>query len=249
MTLEIDSVTVELGGRTVLDRIRLRIDDGAHVGLIGPNGSGKSTLLRCLYRALAPDSGTVRIDGQDLHRLPRSSSARLIAAVTQSDSGYLGFTAGETVMLGRFARGDAGTRTAKKVCAAALEAVDARHLRGRSVLSLSGGERQRIMIARALAQQTPVLLLDEPLNHLDVRHQLELLRLLRTASKTTVTAIHDIDLAAQSCDQLVLLDAGRVVAIGTPADVLTAERIRQVYGVRPTVLPSDAGPPRVRFEL
>lgn len=152
-------------------------------------------------------------------------------------------------MLGRFAHGDAGSAAAIDACEAALVAVDATALRRRSVLGLSGGERQRVLIARALAQDTPVLLLDEPLNHLDVRHQLDLLRLLRATTKTTVTAIHDIDLAAQSCDRLVLLDRGRVVATGTPGEVLTADRIAEVYGVRPVVAAADTGPPRIRFEL
>lgn len=249
MRVELDRITVELGGRRILNEISLAIDDGEHVGLIGPNGSGKSTLLRCLYRALPPTRGTVRVGGEDLSALGRRDGARRIAAVTQSESGHLGFTVEETVMLGRFAHGDAGTDGAVRACTAALDAVGAAHLRRRSVLGLSGGERQRTLIARALAQATPVLLLDEPLNHLDVRHQLDLLRLLRATPKTTVTAIHDIDLAAQSCDRLVLLAAGRVVVSGTPAEVLTPERIAEVYGVRPTVAASGTGPPRVRFDL
>ncbi|WP_371820996.1 ABC transporter ATP-binding protein [Tsukamurella sp. PLM1] len=187
--------------------------------------------------------------GTELGALRRRDGARRVAAVTQSEAGHLGFTAGETVMLGRFAHGDAGSAVAARACEDALAAVGATHLRHRSVLGLSGGERQRILIARALAQDTPVLLLDEPLNHLDVRHQLDLLRLLRATTKTTVTAIHDIDLAAQSCDRLVLLDGGRVAAAGTPAEVLTADRIGEVYGVRPVIAAGSSGPPRIRFEL
>lgn len=249
MRIELDRITVDLGGSRVLHDVSLDIAAGAHVGLIGPNGSGKSTLLRCLYRAITSASGSVRIGGTELGALRRRDSARRVAAVTQSETGHLGFTAGETVMLGRFAHGDAGSAVAARACEAALAAVGATHLRHRSVLGLSGGERQRILIARALAQDTPVLLLDEPLNHLDVRHQLDLLRLLRATTKTTVTAIHDIDLAAQSCDRLVLLDGGRVAATGTPAEVLTADRIAEVYGVRPVVAAGSSGPPRIRFEL
>ncbi|MCS3778783.1 ABC transporter ATP-binding protein [Tsukamurella ocularis] len=249
MRIELDRITVEIGGTRVLHDISLDIAAGAHVGLIGPNGSGKSTLLRCLYRAIAPASGTVRVGGRDLAAMRRRDGARLVSAVTQSETGHLGFTAEETVMLGRFAHGDAGSAAAIGACEAALVAVDATALRRRSVLGLSGGERQRVLIARALAQDTPVLLLDEPLNHLDVRHQLDLLRLLRATTKTTVTAIHDIDLAAQSCDRLVLLDRGRVVATGTPGEVLTADRIDEVYGVRPVIAAAGTGPPRIRFEL
>ncbi|BDD84302.1 ABC transporter ATP-binding protein [Tsukamurella pulmonis] len=249
MKVELRGITVDINGIRILDDISLVIDAGAHVGLIGPNGSGKSTLLRCLYRAIEPSAGTVRVAGDDLHALRRKEAARRIAAVTQSESGHLGFTVGETVMLGRFAHGDAGSTTAARACADALAAVGATHLGPRSVLDLSGGERQRVLIARALAQDTPVLLLDEPLNHLDVRHQLDLLRLLRASAKTTVTAIHDIDLAAQSCDRLVLLDAGRVVATGTPAEVLTPDRVEAVYGVRPTVVATAGGPPRISFDL
>ncbi|NMD58136.1 MULTISPECIES: ABC transporter ATP-binding protein [Tsukamurella] len=249
MRVELDRITVDLGGTRVLHEVSLDIAAGAHVGLIGPNGSGKSTLLRCLYRAVTPTAGSVRVGGEELGALRRREGARRVSAVTQSETGHLGFTAGETVMLGRFAHGDAGSAAAARACDAALAAVGATHLRHRSVLGLSGGERQRVLIARALAQDTPVLLLDEPLNHLDVRHQLDLLRLLRATSKTTVTAIHDIDLAAQSCDRLVLLDRGRVVAAGTPAAVLTPERIAEVYGVRPVVSAARSGPPRIRFEL
>ncbi|GAA1083217.1 ABC transporter ATP-binding protein [Tsukamurella strandjordii] len=250
MRIEMDRVTVELGGRAVLTEVTLQVESGAHVGLIGPNGSGKSTLLRCLYRALTPTSGRVRVGGTDLATIRRRDGARRVAAVTQSETGHLGFTAQETVMLGRFAHGDAGTAPAARACAAALESTGVAHLRDRSVLDLSGGERQRVLIARALAQETPVLLLDEPLNHLDVRHQIDLLRYLRDTDKTTVTAIHDIGLAAQSCDLLVLLDAGRVAAVGTPAHVLDPDRIAAVYGIRPTIAPVAAGrPPRVSFEL
>ncbi|MGX9293395.1 ABC transporter ATP-binding protein [Tsukamurella paurometabola] len=249
MRVELDRVTVDLGGSRVLHEVSLDIAAGEHIGLIGPNGSGKSTLLRCLYRAIAPTSGVVRVGGEELGALRRREGARRIAAVTQSETGHLGFTASETVMLGRFAHGDAGDAAAARVCEAALAAVGATHLRDRSVLGLSGGERQRVLIARALAQDTPVLLLDEPLNHLDVRHQLDLLRLLRATTKTTVTAIHDIDLAAQSCERLVLLDRGRVVAAGTPAAVLTPDRIADVYGVRPVITADGAAPPRIRFDL
>lgn len=249
MRIDIDGVTVALGGRTVLHRIRLEVEPGAHVGLIGPNGSGKSTLLRCLYRALTPDAGTVRIGGRDLATVHRREGARLVAAVTQSETGHLGFTAAETVLLGRFPHGDAGTPGARRAVAAAMESTGTGHLGARSVLDLSGGERQRVLIARALAQDTPVLLLDEPLNHLDVRHQIDLLRYVRRTDKTTVMAIHDIDLAAQSCDQLVLLDRGSVVAAGSPASVLDPERLLAVYGIRPTIVPTAEGRPRVSFEL
>ena len=249
MKVTVDGLTVAYDGRTVLHDVDLAIESGEHVGLIGPNGSGKSTLLRCLYRAISPASGRILLDDTDVTALPRRRTAQLIAAVTQSEGSVFGFSVAETVALGRYAHRDSTGPEAMRLCREAMRSMDIDDLADRSVLTLSGGQRQRVAIARAIAQDTPVLLLDEPLNHLDVRHQLTLIRHLRATRQTTLMAVHDLNLAAQSCDRLILLDEGRVVADGPPDRVLDPALLDAVYGVRFSTLQAPDGHSVLTFPL
>ena len=220
--------------RQVLHGVDLDAADGRVVGLVGPNGSGKTTLLRTLHASLRPSAGRVEVDGDDVGALSTREVARRVAVVAQEGEGAPALTVAEVVLLGRTPHRSAFARTSaadEDAAAASLERVGALHLAGRAFTALSGGERQRVLIARALAQRAPNLLLDEPTNHLDVRYQHEVLALLRGLGRTVVVVLHDLDLAAAHCDEVVLLQEGRVVAAGAPGEVLTPRAVRAVYGV------------------
>lgn len=235
MDVDIDDLTVEFSGARVVEDISLRAGSGQFVGLVGPNGSGKSTVLRCVYRALRPTAGAVRLDGDDLLALSTRESARRLAALPQEAVAEFDFTVAEVVAMGRLPHQRSVARDTaedRSICAAALEGVGAAHLAGRGFLTLSGGEKQRVLIARALAQQPQVMVLDEPTNHLDIAQQLEVLSLVRTSGLTVLTALHDLNLAALHCDLVHVVDGGRIVASGAPHDVLTPALLAEVFGVR-----------------
>jgi iron complex transport system ATP-binding protein len=233
--IALDALTVVLGDRAVVDRVDLDVADGEWLGLIGPNGAGKTTLLRAIAR-LVPYSGSIALDGRDIRRMHRTELSRLVAVVPQDPSTPPWMTVAEYVLLGRTPHlgrlAKEGTRD-REVAARALERLDLLGYRDRLLGTLSGGERQRVVVARALAQEARVVLLDEPTAALDIGHQqqaLELLDVLRAESGLTlVAAMHDLTLAAQYADRMVLLDAGRVVADGPPRDVLTEALIGAHY--------------------
>ncbi|MFF3821894.1 ABC transporter ATP-binding protein [Streptomyces bluensis] len=244
-----DRVSRGAHGHLVLDGVSLAPAPGSTVGLLGPNGSGKSTLLRLLAGVLAPASGVVTLDGSPLTALHRRDIARRVAVVEQQADTQVELRVLDVVRLGRVPHRRAWTPVSAEDERAVHEALERTGLTdraGQSWHTLSGGERQRAQIARALAQQPRELLLDEPTNHLDIQHQLELLNLVTGLRVTTVIALHDLNLAAQYCDALLVLREGRVVARGTPRDVLTEELIAEVYGVRAAVTcPGDR--PHVRY--
>ncbi|MCI3921954.1 ABC transporter ATP-binding protein [Paenibacillus sp. TRM 82003] len=220
--------------RPVLHGVDLDAAAGRVLGVVGPNGSGKTTLLRTLHGSLRPAAGRVEVDGDDVAALSAREVARRVAVVAQEDEGVPPLTVADMVLLGRTPHRGAFSRTSaadEEGAAAALERVGALHLADRPFPELSGGERRRVLVARALTQDAPNLLLDEPTNHLDVRHQHDVLALLRGLGRTVVVVLHDLNLAAAHCDEVVLLDAGRVVAAGTPGEVLTPQRVAAVYGV------------------
>jgi iron complex transport system ATP-binding protein len=228
-------IRIGYGGELVLAGVSLTAKTGATVGLVGPNGSGKSTLLRVIYRALRPQHGTVLIDGTDVSVLSGRELAGRLAVVSQESPTEVPMTVADMVMLGRtpWAGAVRGySRADHIIVAETLHRVGARELADRPFMALSGGERQRVLIARALAQEADHLLLDEPTNHLDIHYQHELLSLLAELKVTTVTVLHDLNLAARYCDSAVLLNRGQVAAAGTVDEVLTPEVLEPVYGVR-----------------
>ncbi|GHH27910.1 ABC transporter ATP-binding protein [Lentzea cavernae] len=242
MRLDLDSVSVALGGRPALDHVSMTVHSGQFAALVGPNGSGKSTLLRTVYRARRPDSGTVRLDGHDLWSVPAARTARHIGVLMQEQHTGFEFTVAETVALGRtphLGLFDRLTRADHEAIDEALHRTGLTAFTGRRVGELSGGERQRVLLARALAQQPRLLVLDEPTNHLDLRHQLDLLELVRDLDVTVLAALHSLDLAAAYADTAAVLQDGRLVACGPPADVLTPETIGEVFGVDATVHHDD----------
>lgn len=219
----------------VLRGVDLEVRGGELVALFGPNGAGKSTLLGILSGRLAPSEGAAEIDGRPTARWGRRELARAVAAVPQENAVALPYTVGEVVLMGRaphvgrFAlEGEADVRAAR----AALEALDLWPLRDRRVGEVSGGERQRAAIARAIAQETPCLLLDEPAAFLDVRHQIDVYRLLLARARegrAILAASHDLNLAAQYASRVALLKDGRIRAAGPPEEVLTAPLLREVF--------------------
>jgi len=239
--IDVDGVSVALGGVTVLDSVSTSVDEGQFVGLVGPNGAGKTTLLRTINGALAPNQGTVHVAGEDVAALGSRATSRLVASVPQSTALAFEFPVRHVVAMGRTPHiGRFGTRTAtdREVVDAAMERAAVTDLADRPVTEVSGGERQRVFLARALAQDTPVLLLDEPTSDLDVNHQVRTLDIvsdLVAEGRTVVAAIHDLDLAARYCDELRLLYDGRIQASGPPASVLTDATVEAAFGARATV--------------
>lgn len=210
---------------------------GEFVGLIGTNGSGKSTLLRVLSGASSPQAGDVRLDGESLTRIARRELARRLAFLPQQESAAFDFTAREVVLMGRYphhSRFHGDTETDYDIVARALADADALPLADRPITQLSGGEHRRVLLARALAQQTPLLLLDEPTAHLDIAHQIELMTLIRARTQTgnlgALAALHDLNQAAEFCDRLILLAGGRILAQGSPEEVIQSANLRAAYG-------------------
>jgi iron complex transport system ATP-binding protein len=240
---DLRAVQVPLGGRQVLGPLDLELTPGSFVGIVGPNGSGKTTLLRTLTGAVRPSAGEILLHGKPLAGYPALQVARLVGVVPQSFNLDFTFTVEEMVEMGRYAHGARGTRDnapggAGDPVASALRSTGLTELSKRPVTQLSGGERQRALIAQTLAQETPTLLLDEPLNNLDLNHQLETMQLLRSlhaSGRTLVVVLHDLNMAAQYCDELVLIDQGSVAARGTPAEVLDPGLILEVFKARVSV--------------
>lgn len=229
MLLRAVDVVAGYGAEPVLKEVGIRVEPGQLVAILGPNGAGKSTLIRCLSRTLRPTSGRVEVDGEDLYSLTARESARRIAVVPQFEEPVFEFTVREMVEMGRFAAGDSFGESVQL----ALEATTLDALADRSFTSLSGGERQRVLVARALAQETPVILLDEPTAHMDIGFQIATLALLRQLSregKGVAAALHDLNLASGFADRAVLMYSGRVVAEGPVDEVLSSQEIERVYG-------------------
>lgn len=227
-------------GHQVLADVSLDCTAGRITGILGPNGSGKTTLLRVLAGLLRPDEGEVWLGEDAVATLRPRERARRLAFVEQHATTVLDLGVREVVELGRVPHRPflAGRRHADRpVVEEAMAAAGVAHLADRRWATLSGGERQRTQLARALAQQAGVLLLDEPTNHLDLRHQLEFLERVRGSGLTVVAALHDLELAAAYCEDLVVLEAGRVVAGGPTTDVLRPRLVAEVWGVDTTVEP------------
>ena len=222
----------------VLNEVSFTAAAGDVVCILGPNGSGKTTLLRCLLGRLHPQSGKIFLDGKDLRRYSARGLARLMAYVPQVASSAFEFTVRELVLMGRFAHtGPMGLASQQDMAVAdqAMKMTDTEHFGDRMLSELSGGEAQRVMIARALAQQPQLCLLDEPTSHLDIRNQLTIYRMMSRLAHdwrmAVVCVSHDVNLAGRFADKLVMMRAGKVVAAGRPQEVISREVLSEVYGV------------------
>jgi iron complex transport system ATP-binding protein len=226
---------------------------GQMLAIVGANGAGKSTLLRLLYRFLRPNTGRILLDGQDIWAMSARQTARSIAAVLQEQQSDFSLTVREIIALGRtpYTSGFGGQSKADtQIIDAVIERLKLTALTGRMLGTLSGGERQRTMIARALVQEPQLLILDEPTNHLDIRHQLEVLRLIRGLGPTIVTSLHDLNMAAEYADTLLMLAGGHTMAYGPANKVLTAPLIKQGFGVQAEIQSlHPSGHTRLTFHL
>jgi iron complex transport system ATP-binding protein len=235
--LEIKQVSFSYSNGLVLHDVSLSVKPGDMVGLLGPNGSGKTTLIKLASGILKPGKGEIWLDGSTLGQMRRKVIARSIAVMPQQFHIPFAFKVGEVVMLGRipFIRALTGeTKADRDAVSHALEVVGVTELENRRFDELSGGERQKVILAMVLAQQPQLLLLDEPTLHLDITHQVEILELVRGLNRqqnlTVVAAMHDLNLASLYFDRLVLLKEGRVLADGTPLEVITEDMLRKVFG-------------------
>ena len=234
--LELKSITVAYSAHVALQEVSLCLSSGEVLALIGPNGAGKSTLIRAVSGVLPVRSGGIFSDGVDLTVLSTARRARLLAVVPQARQMGGAFTVEQTVLLGRTAYmswlGKAGEEDWARVWQA-MEQTSTTHLAGRRIAELSGGEQQRVLLARALAQDTPILLLDEPTNHLDLQHQASLLSLVRQLARdgglAVLMAMHDLNQVSMYSDRVALLVEGRLKAVGEPGEVLNAGNIRAAY--------------------
>lgn len=233
--IKVSRLTVSRGKRRVISDVNFTVSDGEVVGVVGVNGCGKSTLLMALHRSLTPDCGDVFIDGQNLAELSRREIAQKVAVVAQERDSVLPLKVRDAVGLGRLASRNLigyGDDADQDLIDEAMGRVSLTVLADRLITELSGGERQRVMIARAIAQQSNHLLLDEPTNHLDLYHQFALLDLIADLGRTTVIVLHDLNLAARCCDQIMLLNQGRLVAKGKPTEVFIPEILEPIYKLK-----------------
>ncbi len=239
--IDVTDLTVSFGDVNVLEDVSFTVNPGEFVGLVGPNGAGKTTLLRSISGALDPSAGTVTVDGVGIDDCSSKASSRLVAVVPQETTLSFSFDVRTVVEMGRHphrGRFSPPTATDRRAVDRALDRTRTAQFEDRAINEVSGGERQRVVLARAIAQETPILVLDEPTASLDVNHQIETLELVRNLvreGRAVIAAIHDLNLAARYCDRLVMLASGTVQRAGPPADVLSAAALRTAFDVNAAV--------------
>jgi iron complex transport system ATP-binding protein len=239
MKLEAFSISYDYGIIKAVDDVSVSLGSGEFVGILGPNGSGKTTLLRMLSGASKPQGGTVLLDGEDVHKMGPKAVAKKIAVVPQNGYIPFPFSVFEVVMMGRephMKRFSGESPEDFRIVSNAMEVAGLTHLAQRSVLDLSYGERQRVIVARALAQEPGILLLDEPTSHLDPGYQIEIMDVFKSLAESrnigVLAVLHDVNLASQYADRLIVLSKGKKVADGPPEEVITKELLENVYGIK-----------------
>ena len=227
-------IKMEIGNNQILKGVSIDSKSREFIGIIGPNGSGKSTLLKCIYRTLKPNNGCIMLGRQDISKMSLKESAKKLAVVAQHNYYNFDFSVGEVVLMGRSPHKkslEPDNSEDYDIVNESLEKVGMLGFKNRSFSTLSGGEQQRVILARALAQQTPCLILDEPTNHLDIKYQLSLLNIVKSLNLTVISAIHDLNIAAMYCDRLFVMKNGQIVGSGIPQEVLTKEFIKEIYDI------------------
>lgn len=241
MPIQLKNVHVTIEQKSILENIDLTVNKGEFIGLIGPNGSGKSTLLKSILTLLPIQNGDIFINGKQIHALTQKDLAKQISYVPQETVVSFDFPSKEIVAMGRhpyhtFFKSESDED--KMMVERAMNQTNTLHLADKSILSLSSGQRQLIMIAKGIAQDTPIILLDEPISALDIYYQLHILSLLKNLSengKTMIIVLHDLNLAARFCDKLLLLKDGRIQQYGLPEEVLTESLLKSVYHIQPNI--------------
>ncbi|MGI6686692.1 MAG: heme ABC transporter ATP-binding protein [Bacillota bacterium] len=241
-SIEAKDLTFGYGNGSILEQLNFEINKGSFISIIGPNGSGKSTLLKNICAELVPQAGMVLLENQDVFKIKKKKLAQNMAVVPQDTGVDFAFSVMETVLMGRMPhqkRFQGDSEEDLEIVQWAMELTNVWHLRERNINELSGGERQRVIVARALAQEPKVLLLDEPTSHLDIQHQFELLELVEDLNRikdiTIIAVLHDLNLAAQFSEKIILLSKGKIMAYGNPGEVLTIENIREIYHIEVAV--------------
>ena len=238
--------SLPLNGKKILHPISFDLKPGKVLGVVGPNGSGKSTLLRLLYRFYKPTSGMIEIDETNIWAVSNKEVARKVAAVLQESPSDFALNVFDIVSLGRTPHRSWGSSTNgvhdNKIVKNALEYLSLQEFADRKFNTLSGGERQRVMVARAIAQEPSLLVLDEPTNHLDIKQQLEVLNLIRELPLTIISSLHDLNMAASVCDEVLLLNYGYCLGFGTPEAIFSEKKISEAFNVktrREVLMPSN----------
>ncbi|MEE1227775.1 MAG: ABC transporter ATP-binding protein [Lachnospiraceae bacterium] len=249
--LNVEDLGFSIDHTKIVDGVSLEIQDGEFVGLVGPNGCGKSTLLKNIYRIYKPDTGKIFLDGEDVHEIKPKDFAKKMSVMVQENSVEFDLTVLDMVMMGRYAHKKLLQDSSKKdreIALKYLEEVGMKGYEGRSFLSLSGGEKQRVLLARALSQQAELIVLDEPTNHLDIKYQYQIMNILKRQNITVFTSVHDLNIAALYCDRIIVLKKGKLVAVGTPEEVITPEQIKFLYGIDSEVrINKTTGRPQIQF--
>lgn len=237
-------IKMEIGNNEILKGVSIDSKNKEFVGIIGPNGSGKSTLLKCIYRTLKPNGGCIMLGNTRISTMSVKESAKKLAVVAQHNYYNFDFSVEEVVLMGRSPhkkRLEPDNSKDYQIVNESLDKVGMLEFKNRSFSTLSGGEQQRVILARALAQQTPCLILDEPTNHLDIKYQLSLLNIVKDLDLTIVAAIHDLNIAAMYCDRLFVMKNGKIVGSGTPQEVLTKEFIKEIYDIDVEIVNDSKG--------
>lgn len=235
MSITAENITWKVGKKVIVNDVSLNISRGETVGLLGPNGCGKSSLLRILAGLRRPDTGSVTLEGQNIARMAKKQFARRVAFVEQHGMTDANMRVRDVVKLGRIPHHSPFSNWSAhddEAVTAALQTVNMLEKSDQGWLSLSGGERQRVQIARALAQTPTEILLDEPTNHLDIHHQMQLMHLIGQLPLTSLVAIHDLNHASMFCDSLIVMQQGKIVATGTPQDILSEDLLWDVFRVK-----------------
>lgn len=251
MDVKLQNLSVQYNRRMILKNLSITFLNGEITGIIGPNGSGKSTLLKCIYRVIHPFRGKVLIEGNDISHMSYRETAQKTAVLMQQHEANLELTVRDIVLMGRTPyKGitENDNREDCRIADSAMKETGVYSYKEIQFSCLSGGEQQRVLLARALAQQTPCLILDEPTNHLDITYQLKIMDYVCTSGKTVIAAIHDLNIAAMYCDRIIALKNGAIQADGTPKEVLIPQYIQQLYGINAEVFYRKNGRPAVIYE-
>lgn len=232
--IEIKNLFYKVKGKEILNNIDIKFPEKKFIGIIGPNGAGKSTLLKNIYGIHTPNKGEIFIDGKNIKNISKKERAKKIAVLAQEDSSQFDFTIEQIVEMGRYPYKNIFEDYSDKdreIAIKMLEKTGMKNHIGRDFKNLSGGEKQRVLIARALAQETPTLILDEPTNHLDIGYQLQLLHMIKHLDITVIAALHDLNVAAIFCDYIFVMKDGEKIKEGTPEEILTKENLKNIFGV------------------